>query len=65
MTADDQLLFSPEQAAAVLATGRTTMYALLKNGDLRSVKIGRSRRIPAAALKEYVAKLDQPTQGAA
>jgi len=29
----------------------------MKSGELQSVKIGRSRRIPAAALEEYVNKL--------
>jgi excisionase family DNA binding protein len=31
----------------------------MASGDLQSVKIGRSRRIPAAALEEYVEKLTQ------
>jgi excisionase family DNA binding protein len=57
MTADSQLLFTPEQAAAKLAAGRTTIYALMASGELQSVKIGRSRRIPSVALKEYVGKL--------
>jgi excisionase family DNA binding protein len=59
MTADEQLLFTPEQAATKLATGRTTVYALMASGELRSVKIGRSRRVPVAALEEYVGRLVQ------
>jgi excisionase family DNA binding protein len=59
MTADEQLLFSPERAADKLEIGRTRMFALLKSGELRSVKIGRSRRIPAAALTDYVERLTQ------
>ena len=31
--------------------------ALMKRGELPSVKIGRSRRVPAVALEEYVGKL--------
>jgi excisionase family DNA binding protein len=57
MATDDQLLYTPEGAAAKIAQGRTTVYALMKSGELRSVKIGRSRRIPAAALEEYVGRL--------
>ena len=34
-----------------------TAYGLIASGELRSVKIGRSRRVPADALEEYVAKL--------
>jgi excisionase family DNA binding protein len=57
MATDTQLLFTPEHAAAKLDSGRTTIYALMKSGELQSVKIGRSRRIPAAALDDYVNKL--------
>ena len=57
MATDDQLLYTPEGAAAKLASGRTTIYELMKSGELRSVKIGRSRRIPADALQDYVNRL--------
>jgi excisionase family DNA binding protein len=57
MAPDDQLLYTPEGAATKLASGRTTVYALIKSGELRSVKIGRSRRIPADALQDYVTRL--------
>jgi excisionase family DNA binding protein len=57
MPTDNPLLYTPEGAAARIATGRTTVYALMASGELRSIKIGRSRRIPAVALEEYVEKL--------
>jgi excisionase family DNA binding protein len=57
----DQLLFTPEHAADKLDVGRTTIYALMAAGELRSVKIGRCRRIPAAALSDYVNKLTATT----
>jgi excisionase family DNA binding protein len=57
MAADDQLLYKPETAGAKLELGRTAVYHLVKTGELRSVKIGRSRRIPASALEEYVQNL--------
>lgn len=57
MTQDSRLLLTPEHAADQLDVGRTTVYALMASGELRSVKIGRSRRVPAAALDEYVGKL--------
>jgi len=50
-------LLSVEAAAAQLSIGRTTMYALLKNGDVASVRIGRLRRVPAEALTTYTARL--------
>jgi len=57
MATDAPLLYTPEDAAAKLATGRTTIYALIASGELESVKIGRSRRIPADALETYVGRL--------
>ena len=51
------LLLTPEQAAICLAICRTKLYQLLRTGDLESVRIGSSRRIPAAALAEYVQRL--------
>ena len=57
MATDNRLLFTPEHAADKLDVGRTTVYALMATGELRSVKIGRSRRVPAAASEAYVNRL--------
>ncbi|WNV77612.1 helix-turn-helix domain-containing protein [Geodermatophilus sp. DSM 44513] len=56
----DPLLLTPEEAAEVLRVGRTTIYALMKAGGLRSVHIGRSCRIPRAELERYVQHLQAP-----
>ena len=58
-----QLLLSVEQAAKRLGLGRTVMFGLVKSGEIESVKIGRSRRIPADALVTYVKKLRESEQG--
>lgn len=62
-----QLLHTPEQAAAVLSVSRTRVYELLAAGQLQSVKLGRSRRIPDLALREFVDALPpgRPWQPAA
>lgn len=54
----DKLLFTPEEAAEKLSVGRSKVYELISIGRLRSVRIGASRRIPAAALVEFVHDLD-------
>lgn len=59
--APTQLLLTPENAAERLAIGRSQMYELLRTGAVASVKIGRLRRIPAAALEEYVTALRAPS----
>lgn len=50
----DQLLLTPENAAELLAVGRTKIYELLRTGAIESVRIGAARRIPATALTTYV-----------
>jgi excisionase family DNA binding protein len=54
----DQLLFTTEEAADVLRVGRTTVYALIKSGELRPVHIGRACRISRGELDRYVTRLD-------
>jgi excisionase family DNA binding protein len=50
-------LLTPEDTADQLSCGRTTVYGLMAAGELKSVKIGRSRRIPASAVAEYIERL--------
>jgi excisionase family DNA binding protein len=53
----DKLLLTPVEAAALLGVGRSKVYELLKSGQLSSVRIGRSRRVPAEAVHKFVASL--------
>jgi len=48
------LLLTVEEAARRLGLGRTTVYGLIRDGELHSVRIGRARRIPAEALTDLV-----------
>jgi excisionase family DNA binding protein len=50
-------LLRVEEAAARLAIGRTSMFALLRDRTVESVKVGRLRRVPADALTAYIARL--------
>jgi excisionase family DNA binding protein len=56
--ANDALLLTPEEAARVLRVGRTTVYALMKAGDLRPIHIGRCCRLSRAELERYVDRLE-------
>jgi excisionase family DNA binding protein len=58
------LLLRPEDAASALGIGRTKVYELMRSGALRSVKIGGLRRIPATALADFVAKLEEQARAA-
>lgn len=62
----DRLLYRPDEAAEVLGIGRSRLYELLASGQMSSVHIGRSRRVPAEALTAYVRDLhEEATPGAA
>lgn len=52
-----RLLLTVEQAAETLGVGRTTVFGLLSQGLLASVRIGGSRRIPVDALRAFVSDL--------
>ena len=54
----EQLLLTTTQAANLLGISRTTVYALINQGELRPVHISRSCRISRAELERYVAGLD-------
>lgn len=50
----EKILLTPEEAAEVLNISRSKLYDLLQLQMLRSVKIGKARRIPTEAVHEYV-----------
>jgi excisionase family DNA binding protein len=52
-----RMLLTVEQAASLLGVGRTTMFALIRNGEVGTVQIGRLRRIRPADLATYVDRL--------
>lgn len=52
----DQLLYTVDEACKLLAVKRTTVFALLKDGTLPSIKIGTSRRIHRDAIIAFAEK---------
>jgi excisionase family DNA binding protein len=50
----EKLLLRPQECAQALGLGRSKVYELIANGELPSITIGRSRRIPLDALREWV-----------
>ncbi len=53
----EKLLLTPEEVAEVLGIGRTKVYELMRLGHIESVKIHGCRRIPTAAVHDYVERL--------
>ena len=52
-----RLLYPVREAAEQLGIQRTSLYELLKGGQLERVKIGRRTLITAESLTEYVDRL--------
>jgi len=53
------LAVAPNEAARLCSIGRTTLYAALSSGELRSVKIGTRRLITIEALRDWLKKNEQ------
>jgi len=49
------MLFTVEQAARLLACGRTTIFSAISAGQVRAIKIGRATRIHRAELERVAA----------
>jgi excisionase family DNA binding protein len=61
-TSADRQLYRVADVMRMLSMSRSVIYEQLRSGRLRSVRQGRSRRIPAAAVAEYVALLEQEAE---
>jgi excisionase family DNA binding protein len=53
----ERVFLTPEEVAEALHVGRAKVYDLIRNGDLVSVKIGKLRRVPADAVREFAQRL--------
>lgn len=53
----NEVVYRVEEVARVLKVGRTKVFDLIRSGELASVKIGGSRRIPARSLNDYLSRL--------
>ena len=50
----EQLLLKDTEALQLLRIGRSKLWELMLSGEIPSIKIGKSRRIPADALRQWV-----------
>jgi excisionase family DNA binding protein len=51
------LLHTVEETAEILKISRWKVFELIRTNQLRSVKIGGSRRIPLRSIEEYIERL--------
>lgn len=55
----DEVRLTPNQAAKLLGMSRTHLYKLLDAGAIKSISVGRDRRITLVALRDYQAAADR------
>ena len=60
----DIQLYKVSDVMQVLRLSRTVIFELLRSGRLRSVRQGRTRLIPASALRDYIALLEKEADAA-
>ncbi len=51
------LLYTVEETGELLKISRWKVFELIRTRQLRSIKIGGLRRVPATAVEEYIARL--------
>lgn len=54
---EPRLLHSVEEATERLGIGRTTMYRLIRDAAIDSVRVGHRRLIPESALVAYIDRI--------
>lgn len=54
----EPLLLTVPEVQAALAMGRSSIYEMMALGELPVVRIGRSVRVPARAVREYAERLE-------
>lgn len=52
----ERLLLRPIEAAEAIGVGRSKVYELLASGELPSVRIGCSVRVPVDSLRAWIAR---------
>jgi excisionase family DNA binding protein len=52
----DKKLVTVAEAALIMQVSRALLYQKVMSGEIPSIKIGRARRIPMAAIDEFIAR---------
>lgn len=50
----EKILLKPNEVFSAIGVSRAKGYAMLASGELPSIRIGRSVRVPVADLREWV-----------
>ena len=52
----EKLLLRPVEAAEAIGIGRSKVYELLASGELPSIRVGASVRVPLDALRAWIVR---------
>ena len=52
----EQQLFTIDETAKILSLGKTKVYDYIKRNELTTVKLGKSRRVFAKSIEDFVHK---------
>jgi excisionase family DNA binding protein len=50
----EKIGYSVDETVEASGLGRSTIYELIRSGELDSIKVGRRRIVPADALREFI-----------
>jgi len=56
-------LVDVDAAARLLGIGRTALYALLRQGEIPVIKIGRSTRVSVVSLRDFIERKEAEAMG--
>jgi excisionase family DNA binding protein len=54
-----KLLLDVKEVAEILGLGRSHIYSYILSGELRSLKLGRRRKVPVESVREFITKLQE------
>ena len=57
------VMFDMKTVSRILSVSRSTVYQLLKSGELKAVRVGRVRRVSQNQLVEYIMRLEEIEDG--
>lgn len=52
-----QMLLTVDEASRLLGIGKTRLYELMRSGDIPSLRVGKSRRIPVREVEAWIERL--------
>ena len=55
----EKLLLRPAEAGELIGVSRAQAYNMIQRGEIPSVRLGRSVRVPLEGLREHVRRLSQ------